>query len=582
LTFSLLLLFLGREGRGQGTRPNLLRNGDFEKVAAGEPAGWTKSGSGTWSVEPGRFGNRCLKLTAATQKQEKAEIRASSSGFPVTPGKHYLLVFWAEGEGLKQAEGISSQVYWEFQRPNGSGIPTLEEWKTTVFESSCEGRWNVGHLVVKAPAEAASARLIAWLGTYQSGKNGSVYFDHLQITEYHPPTPEGATWFYRSATYGVGGDQVDDPQTRTGQAWKATVKKHRPGGKISGPLIMDQEPGLYRAVFRIKVADRTSPNRLAFLRITGDGLASTWLTAGRSVTAADFAQPNQYQEFTLEFIRSPFGGVQFLVDWYGGTDMWLDGVTVHEERLLSDLDLARLYGLDAGPAVAPPIGRKAYVCQGLNAGLWRFDEALAFSKTPTVTVAWLTSGAGDLLKMSPSFPQRSEELSDTRLVVLSDVHAQSLGFMGRKVLRDFVAVGGGLLVVGGFHSFGHGGLERTLLEDVLPVRVLRTFDLAPCQPPSCLKPANASLFPTGIPWSQSPQCLWLHRVEVKPGGKVLIKAGEDPFLVAGHYGKGRVAVCLGTVLGKAPQDAHPFWQWHEWPQIMSEVINYLKQQGRDW
>ena len=61
--------------------------------------------------------------------------------------------------------------------------------------------------------------------------------------------------------------------------------------------------------------------------------------------------------------------------------------------------------------------------------------------------------------------------------MLTDVHAQSLGFMGRKLVRNFVAAGGGLFVAGGFHSFGRGGLERTLLEEVLPVRVVRTFDL---------------------------------------------------------------------------------------------------------
>ena len=71
-------------------------------------------------------------------------------------------------------------------------------------------------------------------------------------------------------------------------------------------------------------------------------------------------------------------------------------------------------------------------------------------------------------------------------------------------------------------------------------------------------------------------------MEVKPAAKVLVKAGEDPFLVVGSYGKGRAAVCLGTVLGKVPQDGHPFWQWQDWPRVMSEVISYLKQQRRDW
>ena len=581
---TLLLPFLlpGHEARGQETGPNLLRNNDFGDVAAAEPIGWTKSGSGTWSIEPGRFGDWCLKLTAATPNQPKAEIWARSSDFAVKPGKRYLLVFWAKGEGLKQAEGISSLVSWEFRKPDGQSLPVMEEWRTGIFEEYCAGRWNVGHVVVTAPEGAASARLVLWLGIYQPKKKGSICFDRLRVTEYQPPIPAGATWFYRAATYGVGGDQVDDPQTKTGQAWKMTVKKHQPGGKISGPLIMDQEPGLYRAVFRMKVADRSSPTRQVFLHITGDGLASTGLTSGRTINGTDFAAPNQYQEFAVEFIRSPFGGVQYLVDWSGGTDLWVDGVTVYQERLLSDLDLVKFYGLDAGRAAALPIGQKAYVCQGLNAGLWRLEDALAGAKTPIATTAWLSTGSGDLLKMAPPFPQRPQELSDTRLLVLTDVHAQSLGFMGRKLVRDFVAAGGGLFVAGGFHSLGRGGLERTLLEEVLPVRVVRTFDLVRCQPPASLKPVDALLFPAVVDWTQSPQCFWLHRVEVKDRAKVLIRANGDPFLVIGKYGKGRTAVCLGTVLGKAPPDAHPFWQWQDWLQVLNEVLSYLKHDGRDW
>ena len=340
-TLLLPFLLLGHGARGRETGPNLLRNGDFEDVAAAEPIGWTKSGLGTWSMEPGRFGERCLKIAVGTPNQERAEIWARSSDFAVTPGNLYLLVFWAKGEGLKCAEGVSSHVSWEFRKADGQDLPMLQEWRTDIWESCCAGRWNVGDMIVKAPAEATSARLVVWLGAYQPKKKGSVCLDRIRVAGYDPPAPTETTWFYRAATYGIGGDQVDDPQAKTGQAWKMTVKKHQPGGKISGPLIMDQEPGLYRAVFRMKAADRTSPRRLAFLRVTGDGLVSTGLTAGRTINGTDFAEPNQYQEFAVEFIRSPFGGLQYLVEWSGGTDLWLDGVTIHQERLLLDLDLVR-------------------------------------------------------------------------------------------------------------------------------------------------------------------------------------------------------------------------------------------------
>ena len=133
---------------------------------------------------------------------------------------------------------------------------------------------------------------------------------------------------------------------------------------------MDQEPGLYRAVFRMKAADRTSPRRLAFLRVTGDGLVSTGLTAGRTINGTDFAEPNQYQEFAVEFIRSPFGGLQSpsMVRGHGPV-----------ARRRDDSPGAAAVGPRSGRALSPQrrLGcnaddrSKAYVCQGLIAGLWR-------------------------------------------------------------------------------------------------------------------------------------------------------------------------------------------------------------------
>jgi uncharacterized membrane protein len=166
-------------------------------------------------------------------------------------------------------------------------------------------------------------------------------------------------------------------------------------------------------------------------------------------------------------------------------------------------------------------------------------------------------------------------------VILADVAPESLGFQGRKALSDFVAGGGGLLVLGGFQALGAGGVQRSFLEDLLPVRVEGIFDLRPHRRPAALKPTGDALFPPDVAWSSKPVCLWQHAAAAKPEAKVIVTAGGLPFLIAGRYGKGRVAVCAGTVLGQPPPGATAFWQWRDWPKVVTAAMDYVAQR-RDW
>ena len=45
-------------------------------------------------------------------------------------------------------------------------------------------------------------------------------------------------------------------------------------------------------------------------------------------------------------------------------------------------------------------------------------------------------------------------------------------------------------------------------------------------------------------------------------------AGTEPVLFSSSYGKGRVAVFTGTVLGEPVGKEQPFWQWSGWPLLM--------------
>ncbi|MBU4212782.1 MAG: hypothetical protein KKD33_09395 [Verrucomicrobia bacterium] len=556
---------------------NLLFNGGFEEQQDGQPAGWTKTGQGMLGLGPGLNGNASLKLTVRAQTNETAHVWALSQKFSVTPGKHYLLVFSAKTD-IPYPKGSDSQIYWYFQNAQGQGLPQQQEWYVPVSRYYCRNKWQIAHYLVTAPTGAVTAQISTHLVTTDREPEAVLYLDGLRITEYTPPAPGEKSQFYAAATYGVGGEMVEDTAATTRRAWQVTKTKHAVGGKISGPLIMDQAPGLYRATYRLKVADNTSPKRVVYLHITGDELADTPQTTGLTLLGTDFRKAGEYQEFSMEFIRSPLGGLQYLVTWYGTTDMTLDGVTIRQEKILSDADWVNLYGLSTA-AVQIQLGNGVLLCRGLNTPSWKLDAALA--GTQTVTQAWLYTGAGGVPRLDPPFPLESEGLKPYRLVILADVPPESLGFLGRRALRDFVASGGGLLVLGGFHALGAGGVQRSFLEDLLPVTVGSVFDLCPCKPPTILKPARRKLFSSDVKWDPAPVCLWQNTVQTKEEAKVIIKAGDMPFLIVGSYGKGRVAVCTGTVLGQAPKGTMPFWEWKDWPEVISEAIDYLSQR-RKW
>ena len=66
----------------------------------------------------------------------------------------------------------------------------------------------------------------------------------------------------------------------------------------------------------------------------------------------------------------------------------------------------------------------------------------------------------------------------------------------------------------------------------------------------------------------------------KNGAKVLLTAGEKPILVTGEYGKGRVAVFAGTVMGDLPAHRTAFWDWDGWPALVSITLQWLSEAPR--
>jgi len=104
-------------------------------------------------------------------------------------------------------------------------------------------------------------------------------------------------------------------------------------------------------------------------------------------------------------------------------------------------------------------------------------------------------------------------------------------------LVAFVERGGGLMLLGGSHSFSNAEGTYHLLSPILPVEVRRWLDVEV----NGLPHATGHPIARGLP-EPAGYVVKVHPVEAKPGAQVVMTAGEFPFVVAGEYGYGRVVV----------------------------------------
>ena len=193
------------------------------------------------------------------------------------------------------------------------------------------------------------------------------------------------------------------------------------------------------------------------------------------------------------------------------------------------------------------------------------------------------------------FPASLEDLQTWDAVLLSDIGANTLllhpevwlhsrTFPNRlKLLREYVAAGGGLGMIGGYLSFqGLNGAARfcgTAIEEVLPVHIHRYDDRI--EAPEGFRPVTSALamdhpLLAGVP-AEWPVLLGLNEVVAKPEATVLAHAPEEegahPLLVTGHHGRGRTLAWT--------TDIGPHWlpqaalDWPGFSRLWSNLLTWL-------
>ncbi|MBI2191485.1 MAG: hypothetical protein HYU36_05825 [Planctomycetes bacterium] len=241
-----------------------------------------------------------------------------------------------------------------------------------------------------------------------------------------------------------------------------------------------------------------------------------------------------------------------------------------------------------GAAPPPPPPRRNGLLdvlhfKGIFYHLHRVDEALARFDAFSLQEALLENG-GTLKELGADNPDcilpvpTPDALVRADVLILDDVPASAMSFETRLKILRYVEGGGGLLLLGGWYTLDKGQFEGSLLEDLLPCETLQHHTLVRLDAPAVLAPGPdemPGLDLRSLDFDSEPRALWCNNVLPRAGAQVLMGAAEQPALVAGNFGRGRVLVIPLATSGEFPPGQKPYWQWNDWPVLLERCIRHL-------
>ena len=579
---------------------NLVPNAGFEDVAQH----WrtiTHGGSPVVRADAqgALVGRQSLRLDLA---QSPAHVTLQSDPIAVQPGRTYLFSIAFRQEGFTNAKGVREKhagvgayatvVWLDDRQRRVSGARSISRFPYG------PSRWDLRDGLVTAPA---STRLAVVHVAFSNNSHkhapaiipSTLWLDAVQLREYQPPeTPE---WAKGETTRLVDG-VVDQSAVRS--FFVAESREFRAkGGQWSKPIVDTQAergnallapadaghglmahspyfggviPGLYRLRARVRVSDNTSSKRAGYIDVTEE---YPGLRLVLDVMPNQFESANRYQVLEQDFILRGAGwwSIRAYTD---GDQAWaIDSIKIVPLHELRDRQLLSIFPASAGqvsPALRPRT-RKPYrvlFVAGLGYDFYRPVQILRLLDLKVeITPVWVKRARSMTFV---GWPETAEALFDHQVIVICNVSARAMSLRQKAFLAEYVRRGGALVVLGGHQSYERGGWEDSLLESILPVRVLPSLE------PGLVHHSRGLVvsLPERLPWlSESdhhvePRVYFLHRIRLAQGAQVFARAGGEPFVVGGTVGKGRVVCVLGLPQGDPAQGQTPFWAWPDWLYLM--------------
>ena len=187
------------------------------------------------------------------------------------------------------------------------------------------------------------------------------------------------------------------------------------------------------------------------------------------------------------------------------------------------------------------------------------------------------------------FPNSHDGLAQYHVIILSDIGANTLLLHpdtwrhGRptpnrlRLLKEWVAQGGGLAMCGGYYSFagiyGAARYHRTPVEEVLPVDILPYDDRLETPEganPEVVELEHPILAGMPAPW---PVLLGFNEVTMKSNAQLLVKVAEHPLLAVQAFSRGRTLAWTSDI---GPHWCpEPFARWDGYPRLWLQAIEWL-------
>jgi uncharacterized membrane protein len=370
---------------------------------------------------------------------------------------------------------------------------------------------------------------------------------------------------------------IADPDALNGVA---QVREKGEKGVYVGRTWMGPLPaGKYVGHMRIKLegpGKQTLGMRLLIHGIIDKNINFATAEYKRTDEAHTLIADGKYHEYDIEF-EAPKDGLAPCFIGGAGSDapdenrFLFDRILIEQIERYTDAQLAQKNPMQppAELTVGGEAGLDVLVVKGWTWDTYRLGEVLPMlASADRITERW--SNTGEAI----NFPQKYEELFKYDVVVLCNVGAYGLQYEGRKVLKDFVEAGGGLVILGGSYTLGQGNMAGTYFEELLPVALGAARDVQRAVAPLPLKAGKGSPAFGALPWAQTPALYWRHAVTAKPGAATPLLAGTETALVTSTVGKGRVAVFTLTALGDKIGAETPFWQWEGWPTVLGTTVTW--------